>query len=163
MDTSNKLLASSVMEGPDLVEEMHVCTSELNLQNVSGNAKKAPGKYRRKVAKRLLFALPKAVTEQQLRQTVELYQQAGTEAREEETYPEALKKLERGQNMLRKWGVESAELNPQLSAVSDYFGRYYEACELLRQGLLLSPSVEMSLRLNNELIEVYSQVGKREM
>ena len=147
-----------VCTGENVLEKAMPKQGELATTN--SDFKTAAGKFRRKVTKELLLTLPWTAIEPQIRSIGEQYLQRGTQAREEGNYAKSLKRLERGWDLLRQGGTESAEMCFQLGFVLAHFGRREEACTMLRRGLHHSSSSDLSLKLNRLLVEVYFQTGE---
>ena len=78
-------------------------------------------KFRKKGKREAQFTLSKSATEPQVR-VVEQYLQIGTQAKEAGNYAKALKKLEKGRDLLQQRGLESAEMCLQLGLVWNHFG-----------------------------------------
>jgi len=70
----------------------------------------------------MLRTLPLNFTEEYKRTVVELYRQAGEQARAKVDYTRSLKKLERGSSLLQQWGLDSPEMRLMLGAVLTRFG-----------------------------------------
>lgn len=84
------------------------------------------------------------------------YFQAGLQARELGDYGKALKKLQRGRELLRQRGVDSPEICLLLGAVFVHFGQWLKAETVLEEGLKqVDPASELALQLHNGLAEVY--------
>jgi len=157
IDTGEKLLAKAKTKQADLAEEIYTYALELGFPGPNCDFKTAADKLRESGAKKLLLALPWTATEPQVRAVVEQYLQRGRQVREEGDYAKSLKKLERGWELLQQWGVESAEMCLQLGVIWIHFGRAEEAVAILKQGLQLSSSSDLSLKLYRNLVEVYFQ------
>lgn len=156
LDTGEKLVVYAQTQQADLAEEIYEFA--LNLGCSNSDFKTAADTLRRKSAKQLLLALPWTATEPQVREVVNSYIQKGAKARVEGNYEKSLKQLEKGEQLLQLWGLESAEMCAQLGVVYHYFGRKEEACAVLRQGLMHS-SAALSLKLQRSLIEIFYQAG----
>ena len=83
--------------------------------------------------------------------------EGATEVRQTGDYAKALKKLEKGQVLLRNYSLDSPLLCLQMSQVRRYFGKWEVAEDVLRQGLKLLSSPQWALQLRNCLIELYHQ------
>lgn len=162
-DTWEKLLkqAKSLAKKEDLAESIRIYAEELGHSDPSCEFTTAANKLIRKTAKKLQAILPLTVTEEEQRYVAELFLQDGQEAREKGKYAKALKKLESGWDIMRKWEIRSPEMCLQLGSLFVYFGRTDEACEMLWRGLNSNPTTtQLYLQLSNCLVEVYHQTGE---
>lgn len=135
MDLEGKILSKDMGKRVDLAEELYTYAVELGCQGPIDEVKTAARALRRKVAKGMLFALPRTATEQQIRDVTEQYLHAGLAAKETGDYAKSLKRLETGWSVLQHWNLESADICLELGLVFAYFGRSAEAYKILRHGL----------------------------
>ena len=160
MDLEGKILAKDMGTRADLAEELYTYAVELGYQGPIDRVKAAACELRRKVAKGVLFALPRTAAEQQLRDVVEEYLHSGVAARGAGDYAKCLKKLEKGWGALQQRNLESAGMCLELGLAFTHFGRRAEAYTILRRGLQLCTSSDLYWQLSRGLVQLLYQRGE---
>lgn len=138
--------------------------SELNLLEPEPSVQSAVRASKKRILKQIQRILPSTVTEEEVREAVQLHIDAGMRASAEGDYQQAIAEFQPAQEQLDSLRLCNPELCLYLGvAISRYADRRAEAEAVLRKGLDYQQAndmaSELTLRLANSLMETYHQSG----